>query len=236
MPGRDQLAGAGHRHGRRRPRAADRVAEVGRARAAAHRPRRARRRRGQPRAHLPEVPRRPARVRGRRAAHARRADRADRRAAQRARRARPADRRDRRLGRAGKAGERRRGSGGGISVDELHALVTRSHSYSELSRELLENVLDMLDGRYPSQGVRRAARADRVGPRRRHGPRAQGLAPAGDRQRGHDPRPRAVRGDAARRAARRRARRGDGLRGAARARRSCSAPRPGGSRRSGATA
>ncbi len=39
----------------------------------------------------------------------------------------------------------------GIAVDELHALVTRCHSYSELSLELLENVLDMLDGRYPSK-------------------------------------------------------------------------------------
>ena len=39
----------------------------------------------------------------------------------------------------------------GIDVDELHALVKRTHSYSELSRELLENVLDMLDGRYPSR-------------------------------------------------------------------------------------
>ncbi len=39
----------------------------------------------------------------------------------------------------------------GISVDELFALVTRTYSYAELSRELLENVLDMLDGRYPSQ-------------------------------------------------------------------------------------
>ncbi|MCW2997739.1 MAG: box helicase [Solirubrobacterales bacterium] len=38
-----------------------------------------------------------------------------------------------------------------LSVDDLHALVTRTHSYGELSRELLENVLDMLDGRYPSQ-------------------------------------------------------------------------------------
>ncbi len=37
-----------------------------------------------------------------------------------------------------------------VSVDELHALVTRAYSYAELSRELLENVLDMLDGRYPS--------------------------------------------------------------------------------------
>jgi ATP-dependent helicase Lhr and Lhr-like helicase len=40
---------------------------------------------------------------------------------------------------------------GGFSVEELHALVRRTHSYSELSRELLENVLDMLDGRYPSK-------------------------------------------------------------------------------------
>jgi ATP-dependent helicase Lhr and Lhr-like helicase len=38
-----------------------------------------------------------------------------------------------------------------VSVDELHALVRRTYSYSELSRELLENVLDMLDGRYPSK-------------------------------------------------------------------------------------
>ncbi|HWX52147.1 MAG TPA: DEAD/DEAH box helicase, partial [Solirubrobacteraceae bacterium] len=40
---------------------------------------------------------------------------------------------------------------GRVSVDDLHALVTRSYSYSGLSRELLENVLDMLDGRYPSK-------------------------------------------------------------------------------------
>ena len=38
-----------------------------------------------------------------------------------------------------------------VSVDGLQALVTRTHSYAELSRPLLENVLDMLDGRYPSQ-------------------------------------------------------------------------------------
>ncbi len=37
------------------------------------------------------------------------------------------------------------------AVDDLYALVTRTHSYAELSRPLLENVLDMLDGRYPSQ-------------------------------------------------------------------------------------
>jgi len=38
-----------------------------------------------------------------------------------------------------------------VPVDDLYALVTRTHSYAELPRELLENVLDMLDGRYPSQ-------------------------------------------------------------------------------------
>jgi ATP-dependent Lhr-like helicase len=38
-----------------------------------------------------------------------------------------------------------------VGVDDVFALVTRTHSYAELSRELLENVLDMLDGRYPSR-------------------------------------------------------------------------------------
>ncbi len=37
-----------------------------------------------------------------------------------------------------------------VSIDELHAMVTRTYSYAELSRTQLENVLDMLDGRYPS--------------------------------------------------------------------------------------
>ncbi len=37
-----------------------------------------------------------------------------------------------------------------VAVDELFALVTRTYSYAELSRAQLENVLDMLDGRYPS--------------------------------------------------------------------------------------
>jgi ATP-dependent Lhr-like helicase len=47
----------------------------------------------------------------------------------------------------------REGSGAdgvGLSVDALHALVTRTYTYAELSRRQLENVLDMLDGRYPS--------------------------------------------------------------------------------------
>ncbi len=37
-----------------------------------------------------------------------------------------------------------------VVVDELHEMVTRTHSFAELSRTQLENVLDMLDGRYPS--------------------------------------------------------------------------------------
>jgi ATP-dependent helicase Lhr and Lhr-like helicase len=40
--------------------------------------------------------------------------------------------------------------GGSVSVDDIYALVTRTYSYSELGRAQLENVLDMLDGRYPS--------------------------------------------------------------------------------------
>jgi ATP-dependent helicase Lhr and Lhr-like helicase len=42
------------------------------------------------------------------------------------------------------------GEDDGVSVEELHELVTSTHSYSGLPRALLENVLDMLDGRYPS--------------------------------------------------------------------------------------
>jgi len=38
-----------------------------------------------------------------------------------------------------------------LQVDALQALVTRTYSYAELSRAQLENVLDMLDGRYPSE-------------------------------------------------------------------------------------
>ncbi len=37
-----------------------------------------------------------------------------------------------------------------MEVDELHALVRRAYPFAELSRTQLENVLDMLAGRYPS--------------------------------------------------------------------------------------
>ncbi len=38
-----------------------------------------------------------------------------------------------------------------LSVDALAALLARTYTYAELSRTQLENVLDMLDGRYPSE-------------------------------------------------------------------------------------
>jgi ATP-dependent Lhr-like helicase len=38
-----------------------------------------------------------------------------------------------------------------IEVDELHALVARAYPFSDLARTQLENVLDMLAGRYPSE-------------------------------------------------------------------------------------
>lgn len=65
------------------------------------------------------------------------------------------------------------------NVDDLYALVTRTHSYAELTRELLENVLDMLDGRYPSQEfgeLRPRLVWDRVGGTLRARKGAQGLA------------------------------------------------------------
>src|SRR5207253_8232610 len=37
-----------------------------------------------------------------------------------------------------------------IAVDELHRLVRGAYPFSDLSRQQLENVLDMLAGRYPS--------------------------------------------------------------------------------------
>ncbi|HEY2655250.1 MAG TPA: DEAD/DEAH box helicase, partial [Solirubrobacteraceae bacterium] len=47
-------------------------------------------------------------------------------------------------------GQAAAGSPGGVSLNWLYELVTRTYSYAELSRASLENVLDMLDGRYPS--------------------------------------------------------------------------------------
>ena len=87
MPGRDLLAGAGDRHGGARPGDPGRVAEVGDQGPAADRPRRARARRGLQGPDLPQVQGRPARVRGGRQADARGGDRGDGDPGQPARRA-----------------------------------------------------------------------------------------------------------------------------------------------------
>ena len=94
LPGRDQLARARHRHGRARPGRADRVAEVGGARAAADRPRRSHAVGGLQGPPVPEVQGRPRRVRRRRQAHARASDRGHAHPSLAARRAGPADGRD----------------------------------------------------------------------------------------------------------------------------------------------
>ncbi|HEX3391989.1 MAG TPA: DEAD/DEAH box helicase, partial [Solirubrobacteraceae bacterium] len=73
---------------------------------------------------------------------------------------------------------------GSVGVDDLYALVTSSYSYGELPRALLENVLDMLDGRYPSSefgDLRARIVWDRVGGRirARRGARQLAVANAG---------------------------------------------------------
>ena len=101
-----------------------------------------------------------------------------------------------------------------LVVDDLHALLQRTYSFAELSRQNLENVLDMLDGRYPSEEfgeLRPRIVWDRVAGtiRARKGSRALAITNAGTiPDRGLFSR------QPARRPPRRRARRGDGLRGA----------------------
>jgi ATP-dependent Lhr-like helicase len=51
-------------------------------------------------------------------------------------------------GGAGEEGSALSSEGGGLSVDALYALITRTYTYAELPRRQLENVLDMLDGRW----------------------------------------------------------------------------------------
>ena len=102
-----------------------------------------------------------------------------------------------------------------IAVDDLHRLVRRAYPFAELSRAQLENVLDMLAGRYPSDEfaeLRPRIVWDRTAGVIRG---RTGRAQARGHERRHDPRPRPVRRPPGeRRRARRRARRGDGLRGA----------------------
>ncbi len=72
----------------------------------------------------------------------------------------------------------------GVAVDELHELVRRTWTFAELDRRQLENVLDMLDGRYPSRDfgdLRARIVWDRLGGtiRARSGARALVVANAG---------------------------------------------------------
>ena len=180
MPRRHLVARARHRHGRGRPRAPGRVAEVGHRAAcsASAAPATGSARLEGP--HLPEVPRRPARVRGRRERM------------REARSSRPSSRATRSTcspSRSSRCAAPAR-SGGSPSCTRWSGARTRSPSSS---RELLDNVLDMLDGRYPSEEfaeLRPRIVWDRVAG---HDPRAQGRAPARGHQRRHDPRPRPLR-------------------------------------------
>ncbi len=124
-----------------------------------------------------------------------------------------------------------------LQIDELHALVRRAYPYRELTREQLENVLDLLAGRYPSDEF--AELRPRIVWERTTGvaARPRGRPADRDRERRDDPRPRAstasswstaaaASASSTRRWCTRRAR----------GRSSCWAPRPGGSSRSSATA
>ena len=123
-----------------------------------------------------------------------------------------------------------------IAVEDLHDLVRCAHPFAELSRPQLENVLDMLAGRYPSDEfaeLRPRIVWDRTGGFIRAREGARGLA---SRTRARSPTEAssasfsstaaAVSASSTKRWCTKRAR----------ATRSCSAPRPGGSRRSRAIA
>jgi ATP-dependent Lhr-like helicase len=106
------------------------------------------------------------------------------------------------------------------SVDDLHAVVRRAAPFASLTRPVLEAVLDMLAGRYPSEEFAEL----RPRPHDRHAARPPRGPAAGGDQRRHHSRPRPVRRVPGRLAARRRpelppgrrARRGNGLRVAGR--------------------
>jgi ATP-dependent Lhr-like helicase len=73
---------------------------------------------------------------------------------------------------------------GALAVDDVFALMRRTYTFAELERRQLENVLDMLDGRYPSADfseLRPRIVWDRVGGtiRARSGARALAVANAG---------------------------------------------------------
>ena len=222
VPRRDLQPRARDRHGRRRPRDPGREPEVGRARPAAGRPSGSRARLDLEGPHLPQVPRRSARVCGRREGDARGRDRGDADPAQPARRARAADRRDRRRG-----GDRGRGA--------AHARPRRLSVLRPLAAAARERARHAR-GPLPLGRVRRAAAADRLGshrPASSAAARARGGSPSRTRARSPTAASTASTSSTAAAAWASSTRRWSTRRG--RGRRSCSARRPGGSRRSRAT-
>ena len=175
-------ARARHRHGRGGPRAAGRVAEVGHRRPAADRPRRPQRRRHVARA-----------ASSRSSAPTCSSARSSRSACARARsrrrssRSNPLDVLAQQIVAMAATDEddaAARRPAGGDARAHLHVRGALAPAARERPRHARRPL--------PERGVRRAAAAHRVGPRERHDPRPQGLARAGDHQRGHDPRPRPV--------------------------------------------
>ena len=121
-------------------------------------------------------------------------------------------------------------------VDELYALVTRTHSYAELPRDAARERARHARRPLPVAGVRRAAPAHRLGPRRAaRSARARARASSRSRTRGRSPTAACSRSRCPTAAASASSTRRWSTR-RARARRSCSARRRGGSRRSAATA
>ena len=123
-------------------------------------------------------------------------------------------------------------SGDELKVPALHETVRRAYPFAELSRELLDSVLDMLDGRYPSEEFAEL-RPRIVWDRVEDTIRARGAAPSSSRSRTPAPSPTAASTACTCRTAAAWAswtRRWSTRR--ARARPSCSAPPPGASRRS----
>ena len=222
-PRRHFVARARHRHGGSRPRRPGRVAQVRRPWPAARRPGGAPSRRAVQGTHLPEVPSRPSRVRRRRPPDARGRDRGDQDRSQPPRRPGAADRRD--------LPPRRRSPS--TSCTSSSAARTLPRPLAPAARERPRHARRPL----PLGGVRRAAPAHRLGPRPRARPRPR-RARAGSRSRTRARSPTAASsasiswtGAAASASSTRRwsTRPAPG-------RPSCSAPRPGGSRRSPATA
>ena len=136
VPRRHVQPRARDRHGRRRPRDPGREPEVGRARPAARRSRRPRARLDLEGPDLPQVPRRP--LESAVVARAMRGGEIEETKIPR----NPLDVLAQQIVAIVADDE--------IEVGELHRLVRGAYPFSDLSRQQLENVLDMLAGRYPS--------------------------------------------------------------------------------------